>query len=149
MALAEREAKQPSHADDRKREAAPVRRLAAEVVGTFFLVPQLRGPTWWPTSTPASSPTAVRAIAPALVVAAMIYAVGSVSGAHFNPAVTVAFAGAISLSLAMGPRVRRRRAHRRRRGGRDSPAWSSTRSGTRGRPTRKAPPDRASAWRSS
>ena len=35
---------------------------------------------------------AARAIAPALVVMAMIYALGSVSGAHFNPAVTVAFA---------------------------------------------------------
>jgi len=33
-----------------------------------------------------------RAVAPALVVTAMIFAAGDVSGAHFNPAVTLAFA---------------------------------------------------------
>ncbi len=33
-----------------------------------------------------------RAVAPALMVAALIYAIGDVSGAHFNPVVTLAFA---------------------------------------------------------
>jgi aquaporin Z len=92
MALAEREAKPPPHPDDRKREAAPVRRLAAEVVGTFFLVTAAAGADMVADLHPGELPTPVRAIAPALVVAAMIYTVGSVSGAHFNPAVTVAFA---------------------------------------------------------
>jgi MIP family channel proteins len=35
---------------------------------------------------------AARAVAPALLVAAMIYGIGDVSGAHFNPVVTAAFA---------------------------------------------------------
>lgn len=35
--------------------------------------------------------TAARAIAPALMVAALIYSIGDTSGAHFNPAVTLAF----------------------------------------------------------
>jgi aquaporin Z len=35
--------------------------------------------------------TAARAVAPALVVAALIYSIGDTSGAHFNPAVTLAF----------------------------------------------------------
>ncbi len=40
--------------------------------------------------------TTARAIGPAFVVAAMIYGLGSESGAHFNPAVTVAFAARTS-----------------------------------------------------
>ncbi len=92
MALAEREAKRPSLPDDRTREAAPVRRLAAEVLGTFFLVTAAAGADMVADLHPGELPTPARAIAPALVVAAMIYAVGSVSGAHFNPAVTLAFA---------------------------------------------------------
>jgi aquaporin Z len=34
---------------------------------------------------------AARAVAPALIVVAMIYSIGDVSGAHFNPVVTLAF----------------------------------------------------------
>ena len=36
--------------------------------------------------------TAARAVAPALMVAALIYSIGDASGAHFNPVVTLAFA---------------------------------------------------------
>lgn len=67
------------------------RRVAAEAIGTFFLV--LIGPgsamvnAW---SGGSLGPTGV-ALAFAFVVIAMIYALGHLSGAHINPAVTLAF----------------------------------------------------------
>ncbi|HET9038631.1 MAG TPA: aquaporin [Gemmatimonadales bacterium] len=67
------------------------RRLGAEAIGTFFLV--LIGPgsamvdAW---SGGAVGQVGV-ALAFAFVVIAMIYALGHLSGAHINPAVTVAF----------------------------------------------------------
>jgi aquaporin Z len=75
-----------------KEEAGPLRRLAAETVGTFFLVIAAAGVNIVSELHPGEVPAAARAVAPALVVAAMIYALGSVSGAHLNPAVTLAFA---------------------------------------------------------
>ena len=68
------------------------RRLAAEVVGTYFLVTAAMGADVVADLHPGMVSSASRAVAPALVVAAMIYALGSVSGAHLNPAVTCAFA---------------------------------------------------------
>jgi hypothetical protein len=71
--------------------SASARRLAAEAVGTFFLV--LIGPgsvmvnAW---SGGAVGHAGV-ALAFAFVVIAMIYALGHISGAHINPAVTLAF----------------------------------------------------------
>ena len=53
-----------------------------------------------------------------LVIMAMIYAVGHVSGAHFNPAVTFAFALTPPLPLAAAARLLGRPARRRGRGGR-------------------------------
>jgi aquaporin Z len=75
-----------------EREAAPLQRLAAEFVGTFFLVTAAAGADIVADLHPGQVSNGARAVAPALVVAAMIYALGSVSGAHINPAVTVAFA---------------------------------------------------------
>jgi aquaporin Z len=75
-----------------KAEAGLVRRLTVEVVGTYFLVIAAAGGEIVAELHPGQVSAAARALAPALVVAAMIYAFGSVSGAHFNPAVTVAFA---------------------------------------------------------
>ena len=75
-----------------KPEARPIRRLAAETVGTFFLVIVSAGVGVVSELHPGEVPNAARAVAPGLVVAALIYALGSVSGAHFNPAVTLAFA---------------------------------------------------------
>ena len=72
--------------------ASGLRRLCAEVIGTYFLVIAAAGTDMVADLHPSEIPLALRAVAPALVVAGMIYAFGAVSGAHFNPAVTVAFA---------------------------------------------------------
>ena len=68
-----------------------MRRMAAEAIGTFFLV--LIGPG--AVMENAVSGGAIRpvgiALAFAFVVIAMIYALGPLSGAHINPAVTLAF----------------------------------------------------------
>lgn len=68
------------------------KRLLAEVLGTFGLVLVAAG---MPTVSAALSrpPSSIAdAIAPGLVLMALIYAFADVSGAHFNPAVTIAFA---------------------------------------------------------
>ena len=71
--------------------AAAARRAAAEALGTFFLV--LIGPG--AVMVNAYSGGAVShvgvALAFAFVVLAMVYAIGHLSGAHINPAVTLAF----------------------------------------------------------
>ena len=73
------------------RESLTGRRLLAEAIGTFFLV--LIGPGTMMVdaySGGAIGPAGV-ALAFGFVVIAMIYALGHLSGAHINPAVTVAF----------------------------------------------------------
>jgi aquaporin Z len=68
------------------------RRLLAELVGTFLLVLVAAG---GPTVNAVSHGQVGRSaavIAPALMVLAMIYTIGETSGAHLNPAVTLAFA---------------------------------------------------------
>jgi aquaporin Z len=68
------------------------RRLAAEVIGTMALVFVAVGADAAAAVTGGAVGTAARAVAPAMMVAALIYAIGDVSGAHFNPVVTTAFA---------------------------------------------------------
>jgi aquaporin NIP len=68
-----------------------VRRLVAEFVGTFTLVFAGCGAVTVDAKTHALGHVGV-AISFGLVIMAMIYAVGHISGAHFNPAVTFAFA---------------------------------------------------------
>ena len=63
-----------------------MRALAAELIGTFALV--FFGCGAIANGLP---PTSV-ALAFGLVIAVMIYALGHISGAHFNPAVSIAFA---------------------------------------------------------
>jgi aquaporin NIP len=67
------------------------RMLAAEAIGTFALVFAGAGAIMVDAKTGALGHVGV-AISFGLVIMVMIYAVGHISGAHFNPAVTLAFA---------------------------------------------------------
>jgi aquaporin Z len=67
------------------------RRLFAEIWGTFLLVAVAAGGGIVSATTGKLSPEAA-AVAPGLMVMAIIYFMGTVSGAHLNPAVTFAFA---------------------------------------------------------
>jgi len=73
------------------RRHAGLRRLLAELLGTFALtLVAAGGPVMAAaTNTPANLPGLV--VAPALLVMALIYSLGNLSGAHFNPVVTLAF----------------------------------------------------------
>ena len=70
---------------------ALARALVAELIGTFALVFAGAGAIMVDAKTHALGHVGV-AIAFGLVIMAMIYAVGHISGAHFNPAVSFAFA---------------------------------------------------------
>jgi aquaporin Z len=70
--------------------ASVLRACAAELVGTFALVFAGTGAAVVEAQTGALGHTGV-ALAFGLVVMAVIYAVGEVSGAHINPSVTLAF----------------------------------------------------------
>jgi aquaporin Z len=72
-------------------DASWPRRLGAEAVGTFALVFAAAGADVMASISGDAIGTAARAVAPALIVAALIYAVGDASGAHFNPAISLAF----------------------------------------------------------
>jgi glycerol uptake facilitator-like aquaporin len=72
-------------------ERSLARLLAAEFVGTFALVFAGCGAIMVDAQTGALGHVGV-AISFGLVIMVMVYAVGHISGAHFNPAVTVAFA---------------------------------------------------------
>ncbi|GAA3062730.1 aquaporin [Pseudonocardia yunnanensis] len=69
------------------------RRLFSEVLGTFFLVLVAVGGGMVNARFGGDAvPSGARVVAPALMVAAIILFMGTVSGAHLNPAVSVAFA---------------------------------------------------------
>jgi aquaporin Z len=74
------------------REASLARRLVAEAVGTFFLVCAAAGGEVVAVVSKGQLGSGAKVLAPGVVVMAFIYALGDVSGAHFNPAVTLAFA---------------------------------------------------------
>lgn len=68
------------------------RRLFSELIGTFFLVLVACGGAVVNAQSGGQIPLAVRVVAPGLMVMAMIMFMGAVSGAHFNPVVTLGFA---------------------------------------------------------
>ena len=68
------------------------RRLFSELLGTFFLVLVAAGGAVVNAKSGGQIPLAVRVTAPGLMVMAMILFMGGVSGAHFNPVVSVGFA---------------------------------------------------------
>lgn len=67
-------------------------KAAAEAIGTFALVFLGCGSIMIAERFPGAMPPGAIPVVFGLVVAAMIYAVGHISGAHFNPAVTLGFA---------------------------------------------------------
>ncbi|HEX5036655.1 MAG TPA: aquaporin [bacterium] len=68
------------------------KRSVAEAVGVFALVFAGCGAVMVSERFPGQVPASAVPVVFGLVVAAMIYAVGHISGAHFNPAVTLGFA---------------------------------------------------------
>ena len=68
------------------------RRVASELIGTFFLVLVAAGAPMVNVEYPGSIGRAAAVVAPGLMVMAMIMFMGRVSGAHFNPTVSLAFA---------------------------------------------------------
>jgi aquaporin Z len=67
------------------------RRLLPELLGTFALALVAAGGEVIAVISGGAVSPAARAVAPGLLVMAMIYTLGSQSGAHFNPVVTLAF----------------------------------------------------------
>jgi aquaporin Z len=78
---------------DRRATGEPSwsRRLGAEAFGTFALVFVAVGGDAMAAISDGAISQAARAVAPAMMVAALIYALGDSSGAHFNPVVSLAF----------------------------------------------------------
>jgi aquaporin Z len=68
------------------------RRLFSETFGTFLLVLVAAGGAVVNARSHGLVPLDARVVAPGLMVMAIIYFMGTVSGAHLNPAVTVSFA---------------------------------------------------------
>jgi aquaporin NIP len=83
-------------------DACLVRSLAAEAIGTFALVFAGCGAIMVEARTGGLGHVGV-AISFGLVIMVMIYAVGQISGAHFNPAVTLAFATSRDFPAARVP----------------------------------------------
>jgi len=93
------------------------RRLFSELLGTFFLVLVAAGGGMIGQAFPNTVSRSAAVVAPGLMVLAIILFMGKVSGAHLNPAVSIAFAlrgdfpwrrvpGYVVVQLACGSAVR-------------------------------------------
>ncbi len=91
MTAAARRMVQTVRSPDFTNPALEGRRIFAEGWGTFLLTLAGAGAAVVADHTGAVTP-AMQAVAPGLTVMAVIYFMGAVSGAHLNPAVTLAFA---------------------------------------------------------
>jgi aquaporin Z len=77
---------------DRENPHGEARRLLAELLGTFALTLVAAGGEVIARVSGGEVSSAAKVVAPGLTMMALIYAMGDVSGAHFNPGVTLAFA---------------------------------------------------------
>ena len=80
------------------------RRAVAECIGTFGLVFIAAGAAMADDISGGSLGLVGNALASGLIVAAMIYATGHISGAHINPAVTLASGRRSLLGRPLAPR---------------------------------------------
>ncbi|GAC1406458.1 MAG: hypothetical protein NVSMB52_20000 [Chloroflexota bacterium] len=90
MTLSDHMEEREQHADE--RHYSTTRRLFAELLGTFALTTVAAGGGVIAAINGGVPGDTSRVVAPALLVMAMIYSLGPISGAHFNPVVTLAFA---------------------------------------------------------
>jgi aquaporin Z len=86
----EREVIEPM--DDFRNPRQEWRRLFSEVLGTFFLVLVAAGGGMMGQAFPDTISRGAAVVAPGLMVMAIILFMGKISGAHLNPAVSIAFA---------------------------------------------------------
>jgi len=86
------EEKRLTVADNDGRPWIGLRRLLAELLGTFLLTLVAAGGGVIGAASGGTISLSARVVAPALLVMAMIYTIGNLSGAHFNPVVSLAFA---------------------------------------------------------
>ena len=77
--------------EDFKDPSQEWRRLFSELLGTFFLVLVAAGGGMMGQAFPDTISRTAAVVAPGLMVMAIIMFMGKVSGAHLNPAVSVAF----------------------------------------------------------
>ena len=87
-----KQGKKQKAADGKERPYDGLRCMLAELVGTFALTFVAAGGAVIATVTHGAVSDAARYVAPGLLIMAMTYAFGNLSGAHFNPVVTLAFA---------------------------------------------------------
>ncbi len=77
---------------DFRNPAYEWRRVFSEMLGTFFLVLVAAGAPVVNAQSHGQVPLDAQVVVPGLMVMAIIYFMGTVSGAHLNPAVTISFA---------------------------------------------------------